>query len=592
MTEDPRARLRDMMKGAEEIDPQVPPAPPEDQGEAAPPARRCAGLPLNDIGNARRFVEHFGEDLRFVPRVGWFVWSGSHWQADPDSLEVRQRAQLLGDLILDEIPHLDVPDVLAARADELSGLLEERARLAEIPAKDRSAEERKRLVQLGPAIKRAQGAARRITAGSDALRAHAETSGMKARIEAAYYEAETRLSWPVESLDADPLVVNTETGVLRFSVSGQGIERVARVDVLDHARDQRLTKVVRAAWRPGAAAPRWHRFLEEIQPLPEMRAFLQRWLGASMLGVTVQKFAIFHGGGSNGKSVLVDTIARVLGDYAATARIESLTGAGRRGGSEATPDLMPLIGARFVRASEPEGGVQLQEGKIKELTGGEPIQVRGLHKDFVEVHPIFKLTVSVNPKPDIRGTDDGIWRRVMLVPFSQHIGEDRKDPDLIPKLVAEADGILQWLADGAIAYLEGGLQEPEAVRAATTEYRQESDPLGGFLTFSCDVTGDDADRMLSADLVEAFRYHMLETGATPWKDSTVQRRLPTYCLQWRSPRTGKGITKGPSSERAQYFGIRLEAGFKARFEAAPRDQAGRIVGRAKGETGPLAGDDF
>lgn len=110
-----------------------------------------------------------------------------------------------------------------------------------------------------------------------------------------------------------------------------------------------------------------------------------------MTGLIEQKFAFWYGSGANGKSVLIDLMAKMLGEYAATAKIESLTGRNRRSGGDATPDLVPLMGARMVRASEPEEGERLQEGVIKELTGGEPILVRALQKDFVEVHGLAQV---------------------------------------------------------------------------------------------------------------------------------------------------------------------------------------------------------
>ncbi|MBL3587804.1 hypothetical protein JMM61_21090, partial [Rhodovulum sulfidophilum] len=287
-----------------------------------------------------------------------------------------------------------------------------------------------------------------------------------------------------EDLDADPLTVNTLSGTLRFStVAAEGMSPVAELRVQpEHLRGDLLSKIMPVAYDRTAKAPRWEAFLEEILPDATVRDFVQRWMGLSMTGIKMQRLAFFYGGGANGKSVLVDTIARVLGPYAATARIESLTGTNRRGGGDATPDLIPLMGARFVRTSEPDEGQRLQEGLIKELTGGEPLMIRALHSDFLEFSPYFKLTMSGNHKPEIRGTDDGIWRRVLLVPFDVQIPEERRDPELANKLWEEAPGILNWLIAGLTDFLEGGLRPPDRVLEATAEYREESDPVGAFLT--------------------------------------------------------------------------------------------------------------
>ncbi len=164
----------------------------------------------------------------------------------------------------------------------------------------------------------------------------------------------------------------------------------------------------------------------------------------------MQKLAFFHGGGANGKSVLVDLMARMFGDYSASARIESLTGKNKKSGSDSQPDLMPLIAARFVRTSEPEDGERLQEGLVKALTGGEPMMIRALYSDFIIFRPIFKLTISGNHLPEIRGGDDGIWRRVMLVNFPVQIPEKKRIPkeELDEILWQERSGILNWLIQG------------------------------------------------------------------------------------------------------------------------------------------------
>ena len=159
-----------------------------------------------------------------------------------------------------------------------------------------------------------------------------------------------------------------------------------------------------------------------------------------------------------------------------------------------------------MRTSEPDDGQRLQEGLIKELTGGEPILVRALNENFVLVYPIFKLTISGNHKPEIHGGDDGIWRRVMLVPFDVQIPQEERDPELGAKLWAERAGILNWLIKGLLEYLAHGLQVPDLVLAATAEYRDDSDPLSTFLTGCCGVCGNPEHSMRSKDLCDAYAF--------------------------------------------------------------------------------------
>ena len=343
---------------------------------------------------------------------------------------------------------------------------------------------------------------------------------------------------------------------------------------------QRITKLMPVAYDPKAQRKRFDAFLERVQPDPVMRAFLQRWLGYSMSGLTgEQKFCFWYGSGANGKSVLADTIARLFGDYAATAKIESLTGTNRRGGGDATPDLVPLMNARLVRASEPEQGQRLQESVIKELTGGEPILVRSLHADFVEVKPIFKLTISGNHKPDIRGTDDGIWRRVLLVPFDVQIPPAERDEGLVDKLVGEGPGILNWLIEGLLDYLENGLQEPQAVLDATLDYRADSDPIGTFLRDACVVSGDPADFVTARDLMDGFNLWLDQKGEGMWGDRTVSLKFKNLAGRYRDPGTTR--TYVPGKRRVTgYTGVRFQDFFQREFDEAPRNAKGHPVARS------------
>ena len=553
----------------------APPRPPHDDGP--PPEAHCVGLPLNDYGNGLRFVAHFGDDLMFVPRVGWFTWTGKLWQKDPDLIAVRRQAQGLGALIEKEIiwmRHAPEDAELVARASDYA---RQHADLDAILPADRSSDQVQRLNELARHLARIRDARTRLSKAKAAVKAHARGAGNSPKIKAAIGESETKLARSVDDLDADDLVVNCASGALFFSTDMDVDDRViAHVRLMPHARDQLLTKMMPADWVPNAPRPLFDAFLKRVQPDPEMRAFIQRWFGLSMVGVKEQKLAFFYGSGANGKSVLVDVMARLMGAYSATAKIESLTGRNRRSGGDATPDLVPLIGARMVRASEPEEGERLQEAKIKELTGGEPLLIRALNEDFIEVSPKFKLTISGNHKPEIRGSDDGIWRRVMLVPFDVQIPANERDRALIEKLWAERDGILQWAVAGLIDYLQSGLREPDAVLAATAEYRQDSDPLANFLTDCCLATGTPSDVIQSSRMVQAFNFWRLQAGLEMWKGTTITRQLASKAKGWRHPKSGNAITKAKSS-LSQYEGIRFTDVFGRALADAPKDRNGNPV---------------
>lgn len=557
----------------------LPPRTPDDGGDA-PAEARCVALPLNDFGNGQRLLEHFGADLVSVPRVGWFRWDGQRFLGDPDGIGVRRLAHQLTELIAREIAWMPLSDEEAKILDDGTAGEATLIELAEIAPKDRTDEQSRLARQAQEMIAAAKELKDRRDKSVGRRLTHAKNAGNTNAIKNLMTEAAAIIARPLEDMDADPLVINTETGVIRFRVEpgeddGGQFAPPPRVVVerLDHHRDQLLTKIMPVAQDPAARCPLFEASLAVWQPIPEMRAFLQRWFGYSMLGLTrEQVFAFFYGSGRNGKSVLVDLMAKIMGDYAASAKIESITGKSRRGGGDATPDLVPLIGARFVRTSEPDEGQRLQEGLIKELTGGEPILVRALNENFVLIYPIFKLTISGNHRPEIHGGDDGIWRRVMLVPFDVQIAPEDVDPDLGRKLWDERAGILNWLIEGARQYLTHGLQIPNQVTAATEEYREDSDPLATFLTLCCSVVGGTDEAMRAKDLTDAFRLWMDEGGRGAWTDRTVFKRLKAKAGRWRSPRTGQTFTARKASE-SFYDGIVLVSPFRERFEDWQRSDA-------------------
>lgn len=577
-----------------------------DDGRAADgpgPEVLGAGFPLNDTGNGKRFALYCGEQALHVPRVGWHIWDERRWKLDPDGIAVRRLAQSIQDRIIDEIPHVALEDwqletiaeepAARRRHDELSG----------IEAEARTPEQKIELEDLGQKLVWIRKLKDRRSGMKSDHRSFAKTSGNKGRLDAMLTEATTGLSRDVEDLDADPLTVNTESGILRFSVfdmRDEGAGRQAEVTRLDHAREipiagrnrqQFITKLMPVEYDPKADCPGFHRFLERVQPDQAMRDFLQRWWGLSMTAIPIQKFVFQYGKGANGKSVLSDLMNRLLGDYATTVKIKSLTGRNNKSGADATPDLMPLVGARVALASEPEEGDRLQEGMIKEMTGGEPILVRQLHSDFIEVRPYFKLTISGNYKPDIRGTDDGIWRRVLLVPFDVQIPEAERDEKLIDKLWEERAGILNWLIEGLVAYLEGGLQEPAQVLEATRDYRADSDPIGSFLGECCVVSGDSEDFLSARELIDGFNLWQDQRGEGMWGQRTVSLKIKGEAGRYRDPNTNRPFTKG-KRDVTGYRGIRFTDMFARSYAEAPRNNQGRPVAFTASRGGAADDGDY
>ena len=574
---------------AADFDPGYTPPPPRrpaprSEEEDLPPAARCVDFPLNDHGNGLRLVEHFGPDLVHVPRVGWFTWTGQRFVADRDAILVRRRAHKMTELIEAETEFMDLPEAEMEILDRAEAADRDLTEILKVKSADRTPEQIDRMIVCEKLLVSARDIKARRDKAIGRRLTHAKAAGNTNTINNMMAEAGSIIARPLEDLDADPLVINTEGGVLKFETrpQDQGPYKAlppvrVTMRVLPHERAQLLTKMMPVGLNPRAECPKFEAFLERVQPNAMMRGFLQRWLGYSMTGLkTEQVFAFLYGSGANGKSVLVDLMARMMGDYAATAKIESITGRNRRGGGDATPDLIPLIGARFVRASEPEQGERLQESLIKELTGGEPIQVRALHSDFVEVYPLFKLTISGNHRPEVHGGDDGIWRRVMLIPFEVQIPPEERVPFdvMMASLWEERDGIMQWLIRGLRDYLEYGLRIPDEVLEATAAYREDSDPLATFLTQVCDVTGKPENSIKAKDLQEAFKFWLEESGRGAWKSRTIYNQLSAKQGKWKSPATGQTFTKRKASD-AFYDGVSLIEPFKSSFAAYQTSMAGR-----------------
>lgn len=564
-----------------------PDADPADPGDLAELLVQGAQLRRNDTGNAGRLALYFGADLMWVPRLGWHVWADSHWALDPDEIGVRRLSQQIAPLIEREIFHLRLSDAQMEAIGRKRDLMAEAGEARRGLGDDGkiTPEAARRLAQVESELDAIAALEKRLSQARAEHRRLANASGNHAKMKAMREEAGVSLARRIDELDADPMAINTESGALVFRVEEVEGRRYASVTLAPHARDQLMTKMMPVVWDPDAECPQFDAFFARIQPDVAMRDFLLRHFALGMTGLTEQALAFLYGHGANGKSVLLDLIARMLGGYAALAKIESLTGTSRRGGGDATPDLMPLVGARMARAAEPDHGVPWQEGLIKDLTGGEPMMVRSLNENFVEFRPIFTLTISGNHKPDIRGNDDGIWRRMMLVPFDVQIPEAERinKAELDALLFAEAPGILsQRLVPALLAYLEGGLRPPGTVTEATTEFREESDPLGTFLRTCCDV-GAPEDTTLGKEAVAAFQAWQQANGGEPWKARTIQNRLSDFAGRW-SDAAGRKFGKGKSSVTT-YVGLRFNARFANAWDRVAKDQQGRAIGDLARELG-------
>ncbi len=419
-----------------------------------------AELEFTDTGNAQRLARQYGAGLRYVKQWGWLAYVDGRWQRDGEAHAMQ-----------------------CAKAC-INGMLREA-----IETPDR--------------IRR------------DMLLDHAKRSFNANKLEAmlSLARSEPGIVARVEEFDTNPWLVNVLNGTLDVRT---GVLR-------PHNPDDRITRLAPVVYSPTTTAPRFKRFLAEVfSGDSDLIGFVQRALGYSMTGVTQgQAFFTCWGAGSNGKSTLLNAIARVLGDYAKPLKADALMSSPYKNSSGADPEIASLVGARFVTASEPRGG-ELDTAKVKELTGGDPMQVRELHKMPFTFVPQFKMWLSTNERPTVTETTTGIWRRIKLIPFTVSF-EGRRDETLPEALAAEASGILNWLLEGVRQWQEHGLVEAQAVRDATKEYRDEEDPYNDFFTEVL-VRGIASERVELKVAYEAFTSWAQQNEAPLLSDKEFPKR--------------------------------------------------------------------
>lgn len=285
-------------------------------------------------------------------------------------------------------------------------------------------------------------------------------------------KSDRRLASTTEQWDRDPWLLNTPKGTVDLQTG-----RMRRHDPYDY-----ITKTT--AVGPGGECPLWLAFLDRVTGGDlELQAFLQRMLGYGLTGDTSAHALFFaYGRGANGKSVLIDSAAGILGDYHSTTPIEAFTVSTT---DRHPTDLARLRGARLVTAVETEEGRRWAESRVKALTGGDKIAARFMRQDFFEFTPQFKLLIAGNHKPGLRSVDEAIRRRFHLLPFAVTIPAAERDPHLRDKLRAEWPGILKWMIAGCLDWQREGLAPPAAVLEATSAYMEAEDATAAWIDEKC-----------------------------------------------------------------------------------------------------------
>jgi putative DNA primase/helicase len=452
--------------------------------------------PCSHVANAHRIVAHYGDQLLYVKGIGWHTWSPP-WQEN--ELGARRIAQGLGKIIAEEAAAM-APWVAAAP----------------------NIEERQ---------KREKSLAR--------LWKWAGASESAPNIESSLSMAQPHLACEASDLDADPLLLGLPSSVLEL---GTGNNR-------PHRPADRITKTAGCDFDPNATAARWERFVAEIMDNDaDLIAYLQCLMGYALSGERGEHLLpIFWGNGANGKSTLAGAVLAAFGDYGGAAPPGLLI---QRGGNDHPTSLASLQGLRFVVASETGEGGKLNEEQVKLLTGGDRIAARRMRMDFYEFKPTHQLFLQSNHRPRVTGTDEGIWRRVRLIPFTVKIDADKRDPQLPKTLMAELPGILAWCWRGWQRYRVEGFKTPAAVQSATTEYRDASDQIGEFIADTCELVAGISTP--AADLYRAYDQWAIANGerARPMREFGM--RLPAY---------------GPQSARGA-GGIRTWRGIQVRSDTS------------------------
>ena len=293
--------------------------------------------------------------------------------------------------------------------------------------------------------------------------------------------------------DKEDMLLNTESGYVDLSNG----------ELHDHDIDKKFSHQTVAEYSDNDDAPLWEKFLNQIfNNDEELIHYVQKAIGYSFTGsVDEQCLFILNGRGRNGKSVFSNVVSDVAGNYAKQMNVQTIVAKKNQSGS-ANSDIARLEGARIVTSSELNEGDRFDESLVKQLTGGDKILARFLYGSEFEYKPKFKIWMATNHLPIIRGTDDGIWRRIKIIPFNIQIPKEKVDKKLEYKLKAEYTGILNWVVQGSLMWQQEGLEDPEAVRQVIENYRAEMDPLDAFLEECC-TTGQNYS-IKARDMYDAY----------------------------------------------------------------------------------------
>ena len=450
---------------------------------------------LSDLGGARYlrdYIESLGSGVRYSEEVGFFLLDGGVWRKD-ERQGVRTYAQAVADLVRDL------------------------ARTASIEATRDGASEgdKKRAARL------------------NRYAAHVQTSrGLDSVLRE--LQAVQGVPASIDDFDKHPDLLAVRNGVVDLRTG----------ELRPHDPALLLTKRVDLDYDPAARAGRWEKFLDEVFPAyPDLPAYIQRLVGYGITGHTTEQcFAVLWGTGANGKSVFTDTLTEVFRELTITTPFSTFED---RASGGIPNDLAALKGGRLVMAAEGEQGRPMAEAVLKRVTGRDLIAARFMRKEFFEFRPTFLLLLATNFKPSFKGQDEGLWRRVKLIPWERYFKPEERDHRLGDDLLREAQGILAWAVRGAIEWRKGGLQDPPIIRDSTKEYRETSDALYGFLPGV--YVADPAGRVEAKTVFQAFQEYADEGNYLDlrrWSNRALYGALEERGYPRRRSTGGKFVIEG------------------------------------------------
>ena len=295
---------------------------------------------------------------------------------------------------------------------------------------------------------------------------------------------------------------------------------------------------------PAAGRPeKWLAFLDQSTGgNPELIRFLQQIAGYCLTGLTREHALFFlYGSGGNGKGVFVNTLMRIMDEYATAAPMSTFTSS--KFDSHPT-DLADLAGSRMVTASETDEGRSWAEARIKQMSGGDPIKARFMRQDFFQYQPQFKLVFLGNHKPVLVNVDDAARRRFNIIPFTYQ--PKTPDLDLEDKLKAEHGQILQWMIDGCLDWQAVGLTRPAIVTEATTAYFSEQDLFAQWLD-ECTEKASERVGERTTKLFSSWKTYAENAGDAAGTQKSFREKLDRAGYEYLSripgDRNGRGYVR-------------------------------------------------